>query len=236
MSRRCCGEFFGRGEAAKRVLHHVDAGATMRGVNHQPHPAAGGEDRQQGAQALGRVRQMVQHAAAFYVVERPQPGMGQVEQRPLFPDDVGQPASLGTCLGDCQGGGGAIQPGHLSGAPEVGHLLRQHDGPITGAPAGEQRVQRLGCRTGGAEHPVVDFPDVAWTADDEPFRFVPGVPPGVGKGLVLAGEALVGCVGHGAGIAHDRAMRPAFRWGAGDCTRGPSPSGGSPTGSVAARE
>ena len=195
MSSRWC-----RGEAAQRVLHHVNAGAAMRRIHHQPHPAAGGQHGYQCAQSGCRIGQMVQHAAAVDVIEQSQAGAGQVQQRPLLPDDIGQFPSLCPALGDAQGGGGAIQPGHLARAVQAGHLLRQHDGGIAAAAAGNQGVQRLAGRPARAEHPVVDLPDVAGAADDQPFRFIARVAFWVGKGLILARQSLVCCVGHAAGI------------------------------------
>ena len=60
----------GRRQQAQRVLQHVDAGAAVRRIDHQPETAAGRQHRQQRAQALRRIGQVMQHAAAVDVVER----------------------------------------------------------------------------------------------------------------------------------------------------------------------
>jgi hypothetical protein len=184
----------GRGQAMQRVLHHVDAGAAVWRIDHQADPTAGRKHRGQRGQSGRRIGQMVQHAAAIDVVERPQGRTGQVEQGSLLPGDVGQAAGLRTCLGDPQGGRGTVEPRDRARPFLRRHLLCQHQGAVAGAATGEQRVQGPVCGTGGAEDPVVDLLQMAGASDDQAFSFVARVAAGIGKRLVLGGKLSVGCV------------------------------------------
>ena len=103
----------------------------------------------------------------------------------------------GSGLGQPAGGAAAVEPGDAAGAPGPGHLLRQHHGAVAAAAAGEQRMQRPAGRAAGAEDPVVDLPQVARAADDQPLRLPPRVAGGIGKGLVRGGEGAIGGIGHG---------------------------------------
>ena len=52
------------------VLHHVDAGAPVRRVDHEMHRSVAGKHASQRAEARVRVAQMVKHAGAHDLVER----------------------------------------------------------------------------------------------------------------------------------------------------------------------
>ena len=189
----------------------------MRRVDHQPQPAAGRQHGQQRGQPRRRVRQMVQHAAAIDVVERSKARPGQVKQRALLPHDVGQLAGGRACLGDGQRGGGAIQPCHAAGAASGRELLCEHEGGVAGSAPGDQRVQRAGRRTAGAEHKMVDLQQMAGTADDQPLRLIARVAAGIGIGFILRRQLGVGAVCHESGNRGRWGRRPgaeACVWGA----------------------
>ena len=205
----------GRGQQAQRVLHHVDAGAPVRRIDHQPEPAAGRQHRGQRAQPLGRVGQVMQHAAAIDVVERSQPGAGKIKQRAGLPKNISQPADRGAGLGQLQRAGGAVEPGHRPGAPRGRQLLRQHQCAVAGPAAGDQRVQRLGGRAARAKNPVVDLAQVSRAAHHQPARLVPRVALRVGECLVLRRKLRVGCVGHARGIDRRRDRGQMMRPGGG---------------------
>ena len=168
-------------QQAQRFLQHIDAGAAMRRIDHQPQTAAWRQHRQQRAQPLGRVGQMVQHAAAIDVIEWSQPRARQIQQRTLLPDDVVQATRRGARLRDLQRCGGSVEPGHATRPPFACHLLRQHDGGVAGAATGDERAQRLRHRTPGAEHPIVDLAQMAWAADDKPLRLIARIAARIGN-------------------------------------------------------
>jgi len=103
---------------------------------------------------------MVQHAAAIDVVEGPEAGAGQVQQRAILEADVVQPPRRGARLRHPLRLGGAIEPGDLPRPPQLLHLLRQHDGAIARPAAGHQRAQGLPGRALAAEDPVIHLPQV----------------------------------------------------------------------------
>ena len=132
-----------RSQQAKRILQHVHASAAMRRIHHQPEAATARQHRQQRAQSFRWIGQMMQHATAIDVVERTKSGAGQVQQRALLPDDVGQPSHGSTCLSDLQRRSGTVQPGHAARTTLARHMLGQHDGRVASATAGDQGAQGL---------------------------------------------------------------------------------------------
>ena len=71
------------GQQPQRVLQHVDPGAAMWRIDHQPHPTVRRQHRGQRPQPRQRVGQVVQHAAAVDVVEGAEAGAGELQQRTL---------------------------------------------------------------------------------------------------------------------------------------------------------
>ena len=93
-SSRAAGGRVGRRQQPQRVLQHVDAGASVRRIHHQPQPAAGRQHGGQRPQPRRRVRQVVQHAAAVDVVERPEPAPGS-SSSDMLPNAMVQAARRG---------------------------------------------------------------------------------------------------------------------------------------------
>src|ERR1700761_895784 len=129
---------------------------------------------------------MMQDAAAIDVVEGAQSGPWQIQQGLPLPDDIIEAAFGGPRLRDGQGGGGPVQPGDRPRAVQGLHVLGEHDRGVAGAPAGDQRMQRLLRRAPRVEDPVVDLSYVTGTAGDQALGLVAGIAPWVWIGLVLA--------------------------------------------------
>ena len=124
----------GWGEQPQRILHHVDAGAPVRRIDHEADAAAGCEHGYQRLQPGQRVRQVVQHATAIDVVEGAEPAGRQVEEGAFREYHVFERPGGDARAGNLAGGCRAIQPGDAAGAPGGGHLLRQHQGRVTRPP------------------------------------------------------------------------------------------------------
>ena len=172
----------GRCETAQRVLQHVNAGAAVRGIDHQADAAAGREDAGQGAQTFGGIREVMQHAAAIDVVERAEAGLRKIEQGARLPLQR-EVARVGTGAGDATRGFGSIEPGDGAGAILGGELLRQHYGAVARAASGEEGAQSV-LRPTSSEQPVFDLAEMARAADDQPFGLVTGVARRIGERLV----------------------------------------------------
>ena len=185
------------GKHAKQRLHGIDAGATQGAVDHEADAAVGGEQAGEGLQAGRRVGQVVQHAAAIDVVERTEPGAGQVldGQGPKF--DVGEPPGLGPGFGDGARGPREVGVMHRAAVPGVGQLLGQHDGAVAGAAARHQGAEGAVEIAPAGEDEVVDLEDVAGRTGDQSPGLVGRVALGIGEGLVL-GAHRIAVTGHGA--------------------------------------
>ena len=195
------GRFVGRSQQPQRFLQHIDAGAAVRRINHQPQPAARRQHRQQRAQSLRRIGQVMQHAAAVDVVEWPQPRSRQVQQRALLarrccPARAPPPAPARSRSDAADRSSQVTLPGRPSRAICCASM-------IVASPVPPPAISARSGRDAGRR-----APNTQWSIS----RRCPGLPTisrfassrgsrrGYGYASYCVGQPGVGCVGHGAGI------------------------------------
>ena len=184
------------GEHFERVLGGIDAGSAICAVDHQAHAAVVGEDSGERAQPGRRIGEMMEHAAAVDIVEGAETEIeiGEIEQGADHETDVAELTRLGARLGDVGRGLRQVEMNDFADPTGVAELLRQHDRPVAGTAAGDQRAERW---RAGAEPPrpgeqiVIDLGQVTRRAGDQTFGFVRRVARGVRIALVLGVDRVV---------------------------------------------
>ena len=192
-------------QRAQGLLQLIDAAAAEGRIDHDTQPALRLQGGSEGGKTGIRVLQVMQHAAAVDVVEGAEAKPRQRQERAGLEAHVGQTAGGDARLGDGAGGAGEIEVDHLRlRRTGVLKLLRQHDGGVARAAAGDQRPEGTAEIELALEEIVVDLGQAARRAGDQPRLLVPRIAGRIGIGFVLGGEERIA---HGSSTTLPVALR-----------------------------
>jgi hypothetical protein len=135
------------------------------------------------AQALIRIGQVMEDAAAIDVVEGREREGRQIEHRMAQPLDVVETANARALLRNRGAGLAQVQVDER--CIGVLELLGQVDGGVPGAAAGNQGPEPLSEGLAAAEAVVADHGQVFEPRRDQPLAFVLGIARRIGKRFVL---------------------------------------------------
>ena len=168
---------------AKRGLKRIDPGPAMGRVDHEAHAPARCQRRTKGRKARRRIRQVMQHAAAVYIVKLPK--IRRIQKRTCNERDRAQTARLGPRLGNAARGRTEVDIGDLHRTTHLRHHLRQLDKTVTRATPGKKRTQGLRPVARAAVEEMIQLQRMRGRALNEAARLVRRIAGGIRVGLIL---------------------------------------------------